>query len=157
MSKKNYLSLRFKLADKCESYRMNFEEWKEFRENRQYFDSSDDFLVEAAVEYQRDICDSDIVEKNEYIFNEKEFNEQCKKIKGLHKIKDILKGEKCNMSLEIEDGDFHVSVKDVPVLISYYPPYILSFDVTYQSRITVDLSLSPTITYMDGTLGVKYD
>lgn len=155
-NKKKYLSLRFKDANKCEPERISLEEWNEFSGKTSYFKSTDDFLIEAAVNYQRETVDGKTGDDCEYVFAEKEFDKQCTNLIGLSEIKELLKKEFCRLSVHIEDENLSVDINNVDMILSYYPPYILSFDITYQTRVTVDLSLKPNISFQKNTLFVKY-
>ena len=138
---KKYLTLRFKDANKNDSKRMNITEWDEFKNIADYFKSSDDFLIEASINYNLRQNSN----QKSYTFSETTFDKECTNVPGLKNLKDILKSGKTRRKIVIKNNSYKVEFSGTDVLVSYYPPYVISFDTTYQTRINIDLSLTPSI------------
>lgn len=150
---KKYISLRFKNPDRGDTERMNIVEWEEFSKKNDYFNSSDDFLIEAAIEYYRNCKQTN----EEYLFAEKEFEKQCYMVTDLVYLKNSLKTGALLCPIEIMGKNFSVTVKRNEALVSYYPPYIIALDTTYQTRITIDLSLKPRISLNEKNIIVSFE
>lgn len=136
MSKKKHVSVRFK--DTLSDGRITFPEWEEFKGLANYFDISDDLLVEAALKYY--YCPQ---KPNNVPQQTDKNNELLAELLGRYPSLNCLLPSLANGRLDNkvticrEKNHFIVPAGTE---VYYYPPYLISFEVFYQIRITLDLT-----------------
>lgn len=151
MPKKRHVSVRFK--DISSDARMTTWEWERFKRLADYFDVSDDTLVEAALRYRRYVQKKiDIpqqMEKNNGLFDELFVRYPALK---------CLLTSLCNGFLDkkviLSRGNNEVYLP-AGIEVRYYPPYLLSLEVSHQIRMTLDLTQPFSISHDESKITIE--
>lgn len=141
MPEKRHVSVRFK--EMSEDGRISFEEWEEFKRLADYFDISDDALVEASLKYEKSKGEINTqhrrTEQNHVPLDELRINYPM-----LECLIPSLSSGVLNKKMIFSRGESYFVVP-AGVELHYYQPFLLSFEVSYQIWLTLDLSQPFTI------------
>lgn len=132
-SGKKVVSVRLKDEQHCEQNRISLQQWQEFRQISDYFNESDNFIVETALRYLQ--C-----EKNKmYQFDSSKFDKICSDKKGLLVFRDSLVSGQLEKTMEVNFDNGKILIpKGIDML--YFPPCIITFEPSFQTRVTLDLT-----------------
>jgi len=136
MQNKQHISIRIKESEERQG-RICKQEWDEFKKLCSYFHKSADYLIESALSFSK-------LEKHErqteYIFYKKKFVEQCNHHVGLEKLIDSLEKTILDKTIKIINNGATILIDHDYIPIYYFPPYIITFETSFETRVTLDLS-----------------
>ncbi len=136
MAGKGHVSVRFKKTSL--EGRMSAGEWEEFKRLADYFHLSDDALVAAALKFRRGAHKTiDPPQPKEK--DRKTFDELCERYPALQCLFSSLYGGFLDKKVLLSRGKNCFSMP-AGIEVRYYPPHLISFEVSYQARLTLDLT-----------------